>query len=79
MFLSKEEQVARGLPLFAERRVRAQFAKQRKAIPEGVRKAMGEIKEPAFPVMKRMIQESSAIETATLFEFAAGNPNWASS
>ena len=79
MYISKEEQAARGLPLFAERRVRAQFAKQRKKIPEAARKAMGEIKEPAFPVMKRMIQESSAIETAKLFEFAAGNPKWASS
>lgn len=78
MYISKEEQAARGLPLFAERRVRAQFAKQRKKIPEAARKAMGEIKEPAFPVMKRMIQESSAIETAKLFEFAAGNPKWAS-
>lgn len=78
MYLSKEEQAARGLPLFAERRVRAQFAKQRKKIPEAARKAMGEIKEPAFPVMKRMIQESSAIETAKLFEFAASNPKWAS-
>jgi len=79
MYLSKEEQAARGLPLFAERRVRAKFAKQRKKIPEEVRKAMGEIKEPAYPVMKRMIQESSAIETAKLFEFAAGNPKWVSS
>lgn len=79
MYLSKEEQAARGLPLFAERRVRAKFAKARKKIPEEVRKAMGEIKEPAYPVMKRMIQESSAIETAKLFEFAAGNPKWVSS
>ena len=79
MYLSKEEQAARGFPLFAERRVRAKFAKQRKKIPEEVRKAMGEIKEPAFPVMKRLIQESSAIETAKLFEFAAGNPKWVSS
>ena len=78
MYLSKEEQAARGFPLFAERRVRAKFAKQRKRIPEEVRKAMGEIKEPAYPVMKRMIQESSAIETAKLFEFAAGNPKWVS-
>ena len=78
MYLSKEEQAARGFPLFAERRVRAKFAKERKKIPEEVRKAMGEIKEPAFPVMKRMIQESSAIETAKLFEFAAGNPKWVS-
>ena len=78
MYLSKEEQAARGFPLFAEKRVRAQFAKQRKGIPEEVRKAMGEIKEPAYPVMKRMIQESSAIETAKLFEFAASNPKWVS-
>ncbi len=78
LYLSKEEQAARGFPLFAERRVRAQFAKQRKKIPEDVRKAMGEIKEPAFPVVKRMIQESSAIETAKLFDFAASNPKWVS-
>ncbi|KKK70885.1 hypothetical protein LCGC14_2919490, partial [marine sediment metagenome] len=79
LYLSKEERLAKGFPLFAERRVRAQFAKQRKKIPEDVRKAMGEIKEPAFPVVKRMIQESSAIETGKLFEFAANNSKWASS
>ncbi|KKM75685.1 hypothetical protein LCGC14_1387740 [marine sediment metagenome] len=80
MYLSKEEaQAARRFPLYSKERVSAQFAKQRKKIPEDVRKAMGEIREPAHPVMKRMIQESSAIETGKLFEFAAGNPKWVSS
>jgi len=79
MYLSKEEaQAAKRFPVFSKERVRAQFAKQRKKIPEDVRKAMGEIREPAYPVMKRMIQESSSIETAKLFEFAAGNPKWVS-
>lgn len=79
LYLSKEaEKAARSFPVFSKERVRSQFAKQRQKIPEDVRKAMGEIREPAHPVMKRMIQESSAIETGKLFEFAAGNPNWVS-
>jgi hypothetical protein len=79
MYMSQEEaQAAKKFPLYSKERIRAQFAKQRKKIPEDVRKAMGEIREPAYPVVKRMIQESSAIETAKLFEFAASNPKWVS-
>ena len=80
MYLSQEEKLAaqKQFPIFSKERIRAQFAKQRKKIPEDVRKAMGEIKEPGYPVVKRMIQENNAIETGKLFEFAAANPKWAS-
>lgn len=62
----------------AAKRIRAPYAKRRKAIPEAVRRQMGEIKEPAYPVTKRLIQQGSDIETAKLFDFASKQPGWTS-
>ncbi|MBN2591591.1 MAG: hypothetical protein JXA96_17125 [Sedimentisphaerales bacterium] len=80
MYLSKEEALAakKGFPVYAQERIRSKYIKERMKIPEDIRKAMGEIKEPAYPVVKRMIQESNDIETGKLFDFAAKNPKWAS-
>ena len=39
---------------------------------------MGEIKEPAYPVTKRLVQQGADIETAKLFAFADRQPGWAS-
>lgn len=74
-----KEEAARKAPLFSKQKVRAQYAKKRQKIPFEVRKAMGEIKEPAYPVIKRLIQTGSDIETAKLFHFAAKHPKWVSS
>lgn len=80
MYRSKEEErLARRFTGWSKHRIRAFYAKRRQKIPDEVRKIMGEIKEPAFPVMKRLIQQGSDIETAKLYEFAAGNPQWANS
>ncbi len=79
MYRSKEEeQAARKFVGWSKSRIRAHYAKQRKDIPEEVRRIMGEIKEPAFPVTKRLIQQASDIETAKLYKFAAKQPGWAS-
>lgn len=79
MYRSKEEeQLARRFVGWSKHRIRAHYAKQRKPIPEEVRRIMGEIKEPAYPVTKRLIQQASDIETAKLYEFAAKQPGWAS-
>ena len=78
MYRSKEEErLARKFTGWSRHRIRALYAKRRQKIPNEVRKIMGEIKEPAFPVMKRLIQQGSDIETAKLYEFAANNPRWA--
>lgn len=74
----EEAQAARRFPVYGGKRVRAKYAKQRKQIPFEVRKRMGEIKEPAYPVVKRLIQEGADIETAKLFQQAASRPEWVS-
>ncbi len=74
----EEERLARRFVGWSKHRIRAHYAKQRKPIPEEVRRLMGEIKEPAYPVTKRLIQQASDIETAKLYEFAAKQPGWAS-
>lgn len=80
MYRSKEEErLARKFIGWSKNRIRAHYAKQRKNIPEEVRRIMGEIKEPAYPVTKRLIQQASDIETAKLYKFAATQPGWASS
>lgn len=80
MYRSKEEErLARKFVGWSKSRIRAHYAKRREAIPEEVRRIMGEIKEPAYPVTKRLIQQASDIETAKLYEFAAKQPGWASS
>ena len=79
MYRSKEEErLAIRFTGWSKHRIRAHYAKRRQKIPDEVRKIMGEIKEPAFPVMKRLIQQGSDIETAKLYEFAARNPKWVS-
>jgi hypothetical protein len=77
MYLSKEEEAAaRKVSLYAQQRIRAKYALERKPIPADVRKAMGEIAQPQYPVVKRLIQEAWDIETGKLFDFAARNPAW---
>jgi hypothetical protein len=78
MFTTKEE-VGGQFSVYSKHRIRAQYAKQRQKIPFEVRQRMGEIKTPAYPVQKRLIQESADIETAKLFRQAAARPDWASS
>jgi len=79
MYTSKEVSVLeKQFYGWSPQRIRAHYAKQRQPIPFEVRKMMGEIKEPAYPVMKRLIQEGADIETGKLFEFAAQNPEWTS-
>lgn len=79
MYLSKEEALtAQDASRYAANRIRAKYALKRQKIPEDVRKAMGEIKEPGYPIAKRLIQETHDIETAKLFQFAAKNPKWVS-
>jgi hypothetical protein len=77
MYVTKE---AGGRLSFLRRgkKIGATYAKRRKDISEEIRKAMGQIEEPAYPVVKRLIQEGSDIETAKLFEFATRQPGWTS-
>jgi len=77
MYTSKEA-TAPSLFRRAAKRIRAPYAKKRKDIPFKIRKAMGEIKEPAYPVVKRLIQQGSDIETAKLFDFASKQSGWTS-
>jgi len=79
MYRSKEaERLATKFAGWSKSRIRAHYAKQRKQIPHEVRKIMGEIKEPGYPVTKRLIQQAHDIETAKLYKFAADQPGWAS-
>lgn len=77
MYTTKEAEVAvRRIPVKGAPKVRAPYARIRKDIPPEVRKAMGEILEPAYPVTKRLIQEAQDIETSKLFKFAAEHGDW---
>lgn len=77
IYESKEqERLARKILGYSTKRIRQVYAKKRGKIPFEVRKAMGEIKEPAYPVVKRLIQEGADIETAKLFRIA--DRKWAS-
>lgn len=77
MYETKEaEAAARKFPVKGGPKVRAPYAKARKEIPLEVRKEMGEILEPSYPVTKRLIQEAQDIETSKLFKFAAERGDW---
>jgi len=78
MYSTKEAVVAaRKFPVSAKTpKIKAQYAKARKEIPLEVRKRMGEIVEPAYPVTKRLIQEAQDIETTKLFDFVAQRGEW---
>ena len=78
MYATKEGEIAaRKFPVTsAGPKIKAPYAKQRKDIPIETRKEMGEFFEPAYPVTKRLIQESQDIETAKLFKFAASKGEW---
>lgn len=77
MYQTKEAQAAtRKFPVKGGPKVRAPYAKGRQDIPLEVRKEMGEMLEPAYPVTKRLIQESQDIETAKMFKFAAEHGDW---
>lgn len=77
MYRSKEEErLARKFMGWSKHRIRQHYAKKREQIPFEVRKMMGEIKEPAYPVMKRLIQEGADIEHAKLFNFVAQHKDW---
>lgn len=79
MYRTKEEErLARRFMGWSKHRIRVHYAKKRQAIPFEVRKMMGEIKEPSYPIMKRLIQEGADIETSKLFSFAASKPEWVS-
>ncbi len=79
MYKSKEEEAAaRKFWGWSKTRIKAHYAKQRKDIPEHVRKFMGEIKEPAFPVTKGLMQQAHDIELAKLYKFVDEQPGWAS-
>lgn len=60
-------------------RIIGQRFKQRGDIPEDVRTAMGEIKEPAYPVARGVAQLTHDVETAKLFNNVSKNPEWSSS
>lgn len=51
--------------------------KKRKDIPKEVRKELGEILTPGYPVAKGIIQLTHDIELANHFNFIAKNPKWA--
>lgn len=80
MYRTKEEAAAakQKMPFFQGSRIRAPYAKQRENIPADVRMQMGEMKEPAYPVTKRLIQQAADIENGRLFRSAAQNPQLAS-
>ncbi len=79
MYKSKEEEAAaRKFWGWSNSRIKAHYAKQRKDIPESVRKSMGEIKEPAFPVTKGLMQQAHDIELGKLYKFVDDQPGWAS-
>ncbi len=76
-YKSKEhENLVHRLMGYQSKRIRRQYAKRRGRIPLEVRRAMGEIEQPAYPYMKRAIQSSADLETAKLFKLA--NRKWAS-
>lgn len=77
MYTTKEAEIAaRKFPVTGAPKVRVPYAKARKKIPVEVRKELGEIIEPSYPVTKRLIQETMDIETAKLFNFAARHGDW---
>jgi hypothetical protein len=77
MYTTKEAAAAeRKFPVSGGPKVKAPYAKGRENIPMAVRKEMGEILEPAYPVTKRLIQESQDIETSKLFNFVAQKGEW---
>lgn len=79
MYKTKEEELAaRKFWGWSNSRIKAHYAKQRKDIPEAVRRFMGEIKEPAFPVAKGLMQQAHDIELAKLYKFVDDQPGWAS-
>ena len=79
MYASKEaELMAKKFPGYSARRIRAHYAKARKPIPEEVRRTLGEIKHPEYPVTKRLIQEASDIETGRLFNTISKTEGWTS-
>jgi hypothetical protein len=52
--------------------------KKRQDLSEEVRKAIGEIKEPALPVAVRVKQISQSVTNEKLFKQVADNPQWSS-
>lgn len=77
MYTTKEAEIAaRKFPVAGAPKVRVPYAKARKKIPVEVRKELGEILEPSYPVTKRLIQEAQDIETSKLFKFAAEHGDW---
>jgi hypothetical protein len=77
MYATKEAEVAaRKFPVSGSPKVRAPYAKAREDIPMAIRKEMGEILEPTYPVTKRLIQEGQDIETSKLYNTAAQHGEW---
>jgi hypothetical protein len=50
--------------------------KQRKDIPKEIRKAMGEILTPGYPVAKGLTQLTHDVEMAKFFKGISNNPEW---
>ncbi|MHC4620953.1 MAG: hypothetical protein ACYTEQ_24675 [Planctomycetota bacterium] len=80
LYETVEAERVRGGPAasYGKHRIKRGFAKQRQELSPGTRKAMGEMDIPTYPVTKRLIEESAAIENARLFKHAADNPGLAS-
>jgi len=81
MYASKEAELLakRTGMAYSKTRIRAPYAKQRQDLPFELRKEMGEMTRPAYPVMKRQLQQGAEIELGKLFQKAASNPEWTSS
>ena len=67
-----------GVLSWLGKKIRAPYAKARKDIPFEARKAMGEIKQPAYPVAKRLAQTGTEIELGRMYETIAKNEKWSS-
>lgn len=78
MYSSKMETKASGVGLFKNLRLRLAGLKHRKDLSAEVRKAMGEIKEPALPTAIRVKEISTSIANNKLFKQVAKNPEWVS-
>lgn len=75
------EEKASGLSeLFGSKpqRIGGQRFLKRGEITEEMRKFLGEIKEPAYPVARGIAQLTHDVETAKLFHAVADNPSWSS-
>lgn len=80
LYRSKEyyEQVARkwGIATTRTPQIGATRAMRRKDIPADVRKAMGEIIEPAYPMAKAIQQIKHDLNVNNLFKAMEKNPEW---